>query len=304
MDRIDHYRIFVRVIESRSFTRAADLLQMPRSTVSTAIADLEARLGVRLLNRTTRIVTPTEAGTDFHERCLAFLAESEEIEGMFRSAARRIEGRIRVDLPGRIGRLIVAPALPAFLARWPDLRIELGMTDRTVDLVGEQVDMALRVGVLPVSGLRARRMGDLRQINVASPAYLARHGTPASPADLEGHWQVAYASPSTGRIAEWEWQEGDRPHRLALPWRVSANSAEGYIACALAGMGMIQIPAYDVAHHLASGDLVEVMPGHRAEPLPMTLLFPGQPRSMHRMTVFADWLQGLLAGQIGFSGQS
>ncbi|WP_151719816.1 LysR family transcriptional regulator [Gemmobacter serpentinus] len=298
MDRIEHYRIFVRVIESRSFTRAADLLQMPRSTVSTAIADLEARLGVRLLNRTTRMVTPTDEGTDFHERCLAFLAESEEIEGMFRTASRRIEGRIRVDLPGRIGRLIVTPALPAFLARWPGLRIELGMTDRAVDLIGERVDMALRVGPLPASGLRARRFGDLRQINVASPAYLAQYGIPLVPADLEHHWQVAYASPSTGRIADWEWQDGDRPQSFSVPWRVSANSAEGYIACALAGMGMIQIPAYDVAHHITSGDLVEVMPGHRAESLPMTLLFPGQPRSIRRLTVFADWLQSVLAAYI------
>ena len=299
MDRIDHYRIFVRVIESRSFTRAADLLQMPRSTVSTAIADLEARLGVRLLNRTTRMVTPTDEGSEFHERCLVFLAESEEIEGMFRSASGQIEGRIRVDLPGRIGRLIVAPALPEFLSRWPGMRVELGMTDRAVDLVGERVDMALRVGPLPSSGLRARRIGNLRQINVASPAYLAQHGTPLTPADLERHWQVAYASPSTGRIADWEWQAGDRANGFPVPWRVSVNSAEGYIACALAGMGMIQIPAYDVAHHIAAGDLVEVMPGHRAESLPMTLLFPGQPRGMRRMTMFADWLQSVLTGYIG-----
>lgn len=299
MDRIQHYRIFVSVMDSRSFTKAADLLQMPRSSVSTAIADLEARLGVRLLTRTTRMVTPTDEGAEFYERCLIFLADSEEIEGLFRGASRRIEGRIRVDMPGRIGRLIVAPALPQFLALWPGLQVELGMTDRAVDLVGERVDMALRVGPLPSSGLVSRRLGELRQINVASPDYLARHGTPRTPADLEGHVQVAYASPSTGRIADWEWQEGGGAHRHPLPWRVSANSAEGYIACALAGMGMIQIPAYDVAHHLAAGELVEVMPAHRAESLPMTLLSPAQPRSMRRLTVFADWLQVVLARDMG-----
>lgn len=298
MDRIDLYRVFVRVIETRSFTRAADQLQMPRSTVSTAISDLEARLGARLLTRTTRMVTPTDEGVDFHERCQTFLAESEEMETMFRTAARRIEGRIRADLPGRIGRLIVAPALPELLARWPGLRVELGMTDRSVDLIGERVDVALRVGSLPESRLRARPIGELSQINVASRTYLAQHGTPQTPADLQGHWQVAYASPSTGRIADWEWQESGRTSGCAMPWRVSANSAEGYIACARAGMGMIQIPAYDVADLLNSGELVEVMPGFRPRPLQMTLLFPGSTRSSSRLKIFADWMQGVLTARL------
>ena len=127
MDQLNLYRIFIRVVETRSFTRAADTLQMPRSSVSTAIADLEARMGARLLNRTTRMVAPTDEGEEFYERCTGFLAEGEEMESMFRTASRRIEGRIRVDLPGRIGRLIVAPALPDFLALGPGIRVELGM---------------------------------------------------------------------------------------------------------------------------------------------------------------------------------
>ena len=294
MDRIDLYRIFLRVVETRSFTRAADTLQMPRSSVSTAIAELEARLGVRLLHRTTRMVAATDEGAEFYDRCLGFLAESEEIETMFRAAARRIEGRIRIDVPGRIGRLILAPALPGFLSLWPGIRVELGMTDRAVDLVGERVDIALRVGPLPDSGLRARRLGGIAQINVASPAYLAQHGTPLVPRDLDRHWQVAYVSPSTGRVADWEWLDGGRVQTRPVPWRTGANSAEGYIACALAGMGLIQIPAYDVAHHIAAGELVEVMPGHRGASLPMHLLFPGAPRSPRRLTAFADWLEELL----------
>ncbi len=293
MDRIYLYRIFTRVIETRSFTRAADTLQMPRSSVSTAIADLEARLGARLLNRTTRVVAPTDEGMEFHERCLAFLAEAEEMEGMFRASSRRIEGRIRVDMPGRIGRLIVAPALPGFLARWPGIRVELGMTDRAVDLVGERVDLALRVGPLADSGLHARRIGEIALVNVASPGYLAEYGTPLAPDDLDRHWQVAYASPSTGRVTDWEWQEGGRTRTRPVPWRVSANSAEGYIACALAGMGLIQFPAFDMTCHLAAGELVEVMPAHRPEPMPMHLLFPAAPRP-RRLTAFADWLEELL----------
>lgn len=294
MDRIDLCRIFTRVIETRSFTKAADTLQMPRSSVSTAISELEARLGARLLNRTTRSVAPTDEGEEFYDRCLTFLAEAEEMEVMFRAASRRIEGRIRVDVPGRIGRLIIAPALPGFLAHWPGIRVELGMTDRPVDLVEERVDLALRVGSLQDSGLRARRLGEIAQINVASPAYLAEHGTPATPADLDRHWQVAYASPLTGRVMDWEWRHGGRTHSRPVPWRVSANSAEGYIACALAGMGLIQIPAYDVAHHIATGELVAIMPDHPAEPMPMHILFPGGPRSARRLTAFADWLENTL----------
>ncbi|MTH35066.1 LysR family transcriptional regulator [Paracoccus limosus] len=298
MDQLDLYRIFIRVVEARSFTRAADTLQMPRSSVSTAIADLEARLGARLLNRTTRVVVPTDEGEEFYERCSGYLAEGEEMETMFRNAGHGIEGRIRVDLPGRIGRLIVAPALPDFLALWPGIRVELGMTDRAVDLLGERVDLALRIGPLPDSGLKARRIGEIAQINVASPAYLLQHGIPLSPADLGAHWQVAYASPSTGRVADWEWHESARTRTCPVPWRVSANSAEGYIACALAGMGLIQIPAYDVADHLARGDLVEVLPDHRAEPMPMHLLFPGNPRTLRRLTAFADWMEGVLRKNI------
>ncbi len=299
MDRIELYRVFTRVIETRSFTRAADTLQMPRSSVSTAIAELEARLGARLLNRTTRVVAPTDEGEEFYERCLGFLAEGEEMEAMFRSAARRIEGRIRVDVPGRMGRLVLAPALPEFLSLWPGIRVELGTTDRAVDLVGERVDIALRVGPLPDSGLRARRVGEIAQINVASPAYLTQYGTPLSPADLDRHWQVAFASPSTGRLVDWEWLEGGRVLTRPVPWRVSANSAEGYIACALAGMGLIQIPAYDVARHLDVGELVEVMSGHRAEPMPMHLLFPGSTRALRRLTAFADWMEEVLRQNLG-----
>lgn len=298
MDQLNLYRIFIRVVETRSFTRAADTLQLPRSSVSTAIANLEARLGARLLNRTTRMVAPTDEGAEFYERCLGYVAEGEEMETMFRTASRQIEGRIRVDLPGRIGRRIVAPALPDFLARWPGLRVELGMTDRAVDLVGERVDLALRIGLLPDSGLKARRIGEISQINVASPAYLARHGLPLSPADLEHHLQVAFASPSTGRVVDWAWLEDGRLHSHPVPWRVSANSAEGYIACALAGMGLIQIPAYDVVNHLANGDLVEVLPEYRPEPMPMHLLFAAPPRALRRLTAFADWMEDVLKQSI------
>ena len=156
----------------------------------------------------------------------------------------------------------------------------------------------LRVGPLQDSGLIARPVGDLPLINAASPAYLARHGLPCAPRDLAAHLAVNYASPASGRIEDWEWIEDGALHTMPVRGRVTVNSAEAYIACCLAGLGLIQIPAYDVRRHLDEGRLVEVMPGHRAAPMPMTLLYPHRRHLSRRLQVFLDWLQALLAEQV------
>lgn len=298
MDRIDLFRIFARVVEAASFTRAADSLGLPRSSVSAAVAELEGRVGARLLHRTTRKVAPTQDGTAFYERCLRVIADVEETERLFRQDGARPTGKLRIDVPGRIGRLIVAPALPAFLDEHPGIDLILGVTDRAVDLVEESVDCVLRVGPLSDSGLIARALGTLPLVNVASPGYVARHGLPTSPDDLACHWAVNYASPSSGRVEAWEWMEDHSLRTLPMRSRVTVNSAEAYIACCLAGLGLIQIPAYDVRQHLEAGELVEVMPDHRAEPLPMTLLYPHRQHLSRRVQVFADWLERLLRQQI------
>ncbi|MGO4624746.1 LysR family transcriptional regulator [Ensifer sp. 2YAB10] len=298
MDRIELFRIFTRVVESASFTRAADTLGLPRSSVSAAVQTLETRLGTRLLHRTTRKVAPTQDGAAFYERCLRLISDMDEAENLFRRDTSGPSGRLRVDLPSRIGRLIVAPALPEFLDRYPGIDIDLGMTDRAVHLIEESVDCALRVGPLADSGLIARPFGTLRLINVASPDYLERHGTPKTPADLAEHFAVNYASPSSGRVEDWEWIEGGAVRTVAVAGRVSVNSAEGSIACCLAGLGLIQIPAYDVIDHLKEGRLVEVMPDHNAAPMPMALLYPHRQHLSRRLKVFADWLEALMRGVI------
>ncbi|PZQ83523.1 MAG: LysR family transcriptional regulator, partial [Ancylobacter novellus] len=294
MDRIDLFRIFSRVVECASFTRAADTLGVPRSSVSAAVQELEGRVGARLLHRTTRKVSPTQDGAAFYERCQRVIADVEDTENLFRQTAAQPSGRLRIDVPGRIGRLIIAPALPEFLDRYPQIDIDLGVTDRAVNLVEDSIDCVLRVGPLNDSGLIARPIGKLLLINVASPAYLTRHGTPSSPEDLGDHWAVNYASPTSGRVEDWEWLEQAKLHSVPLRGRVTVNSAEAYIACCLAGLGMIQIPAYDVKQHLAAGELVEVMPGHRAELMPMTLLYPHRQHLSRRLQVFTDWLETLL----------
>lgn len=294
MDRIDLFRIFTRVVECSSFTRAADTLGLPRSSVSAAVIELEGRVGARLLHRSTRKVSPTQDGAAFYDRCLRVIADVEETESLFRQSDAKPSGKLRTDVPGRIGRLIVAPALPSFLDQFPDIEVDLGVTDRAVNLVEDSIDCVLRVGPLVDSGLIARPIGKLPLINVASPDYLSKHGTPQTPVDLDCHWAVNYASPSTGRTEPWEWLEDGMLRSLPMRGRVTVNSAEAYIACCVAGLGLIQNPAYDLRAHLEAGELVEVMPDYRAEPLQMTLLYPHRRHLSRRVQVFADWLQALL----------
>jgi DNA-binding transcriptional LysR family regulator len=294
LDRIDLFRVFARVVECSSFTRAANGLGVPRSSVSAAIQELEGRIGVRLLHRTTRRVSPTQDGLVLYERCLRVIAEVEDAENLFRHERTGPAGRLRIDVPGRIGRLVIAPALPDFLARYPGIDIDLGVTDRAVNLVEDSLDCVLRVGPLADSGLIARSLGTLPLINVSSPDYLRRHGRPQTPGDLGAHWAVNYASPSSGRIEDWEWVENGNRQTLPMRARVTVNGAEAYIACCLAGLGLIQIPAYDVRHHLERGELVELMPAYRAEPMPMTLLYPHRRHLSRRLQVFVDWLEALL----------
>ena len=299
MDRIDLFRTFARVVECSSFTRAADTLGLPRSSVSAAVQELESRVGARLLHRTTRKVSPTQDGFAFYERCQRVISDVEDMEGLFRRPGASPSGRLRINVPGRVGRLIVAPALPQFLDAFPDMEVELGVTDRTVDLIEDGVDCALRVGSLTDSGLIAKPIGSLLLINVASAGYIARYGTPLRPGDLSGHWAVNYASPASGRVEDWEWVDGGTVHRMSMRGRVTVNDAEAYIACCLAGLGLIQIPAYDVEAHLEAGELVEIMPGHRAQPMPLNLLYPHRRHLSRRLQVFADWLEALLKRKVG-----
>lgn len=294
MDRIDLLRIFIRVAESGSFTHAADTLQMPRSTVSTAVQELENRLGTRLLARTTRSVRLTDDGRMFQQTALRLLGDFEDAENRFRLHSSQTRGHVKVNLPSRIGRLIVAPALPEFLDRYPGLDVELGMTDRSINLAEDGTDCVLRVGPLQDSSLIGRKLGLLPVFNVASPSYLAQHGTPQNPADLSVHQAVLYASSTTGRIEDWEWEHDGREDSRPVRGRVTVNSAEGAVACCLAGLGVAQLPAYDVLPHIRRGELVDILPQWRAAPLPMTLLYPHRTHLSRRLEVFTEWLTGLL----------
>lgn len=297
MDRIEQCRIFARVVETGSFTRAAETLGQPRSTVSTAVQALEVRVGARLLVRTTRSVTPTPDGLAFYEHCVRLVADMDEAEDLFRHERGPVQGVLRVSLPARIGRLIVAPALPEFVAAHPGIRLELGVTDRPVNLIEEGLDCVLRVGSLHDSGLVARRMGWMTLLNVASPDYLARYGTPRTPAELvqNGHNAVRYMSPANGRVEAWEWEEDGQLHTLDLPGPVTVNSSEMQIACCLAGLGLIQVPTYDVRALVQGGQLCPVLPRWCAPAMPVALLYPHRRHLSSRLQAFARWLEGLMA---------
>lgn len=298
MDLVDQLRIFGRVAHSGGFTQAAAQMDLPRPTVSLAVQQLESRLGVRLLNRTTRRVSLTQEGELLLERALALVADADELESQFRASGSALSGRLRVDMPSRVARRVVAPALPAFFERFPGIDLVLGSSDMLIDLVQEGVDCALRVGGLHPSSLVARPMGQLRVVHCASPAYLARHGTPRSPADLPAHLAVNYIAPTLGKAAPWEWMEDGKLHATHMNSRVSVNNAECYIACCLADQGLIQIPVFDVSEHLAKGELIEVLQPWPAPDMPVHLVYPHRRHLTARVQAFGNWLAEIMAAQL------
>ena len=295
MDRFDAMRIFTRIVELRSFTQAAHDLGYPKATVTHAIKQLEARLRVRLLQRTTRQVTPTPDGEAYYQRCARLLADLEETEAVFSAAAQQPAGKLRIDLHATLAMHFVLPVLDRFCARYPLIELEIGMGDRLVDLVREGVDCVLRVGELGDSSMVARRVALLEQMTCASPAYLAAHGTPQNLAQLAGHRAVNFFSARTGKVWPFDFKVDGQRHSVALPGTVSVNNADAYHACCRAGMGLIQAPRYHLERALAAGELVEVLAHLRPDPLPVSVLYPHHRQLSPRVRVFADWVAGLFA---------
>jgi DNA-binding transcriptional LysR family regulator len=294
MDRLRTLTIFARVAEMESFTAAARSLGLPKATASSAVRQLEARLSTRLLHRTTRRVRLTQDGAALYERCKDLLADADELDSMFQRSGEALAGRIRVDLSTRLARFTVIPALPTFLAEHPSLELELGSTDRAVDLVREGYDCVVRAGALVESGLVARRVGEVELVNCASPAYLRRHGRPKVLGDLERHRMVHYVSTLGAKPDGWEYQEDGAWKERPMRGQVTVNNAEAYVAAAVAGLGLIQTPRSSLDEELRSGRLVEVLPSLRARPMPVSILYPHRRQLSRRVRVFMDWLEALL----------
>lgn len=293
MDRLDAMRLFTRIVERRSFSLAAQDFGLPRSSVSEMVKQLEARLGVRLLSRTTRQVGPTLDGEAYYRRCLAILADIEEAEGAFTGAKPR--GLLRVDVHGTLARHFLLPGLPKFLADHPDLRLHIGEGDRLVDPIREGVDCVLRVGKPNDSTMIGRKIADLPQATLASPGYLAKFGTPADLASLDGHRMIGFVSSATGAVLPMDFKMGEETKLVTLPVTVSVTASETMVAAARLGLGLIQVPVYSRAADLASGALVEILADHPPETLPVYVMYPHSRQLSPRVRVFIDWLAGEFA---------
>ncbi|MCF6762820.1 LysR family transcriptional regulator [Pseudomonas fragi] len=293
MDRFNAMLVFTRIVELGGFAKAADSLQMPRASVTVLIKQLEAHLGVQLLHRTTRQVSPTLDGVAYYQRCVLLLADLEEAEGLFRSSQPK--GTLRVEMPAAVGRLVVLPALPEFTDRYPQIELEVGLNDRPVDLIREGVDCVIRGGLTMDDSLVARPLVQMDQVTCASPAYLLAHGVPQSLDDLSGHQVVEYFSSASGKRYGLEFQVGDQVRLPDLPKRLAVNSAEGYLAACVAGYGLVQTPHYHVAQLLREGRLQEVLSDCLPPRLALTALYPQHRQLSPRVRVFVDWLVELCA---------
>ncbi|OOV99422.1 LysR family transcriptional regulator [Pseudomonas sp. MF4836] len=293
MDQVKAMKVFVRIYERSSFTLAAADLNLPRATLTHTLNQFEAWLGTRLLERSTRRVRPTLDGEAYYRRCVQLLAELEEAELAFREVAPK--GLLRVDLHGTLAKYFVIPALPQFMARYPQIQLSLSESDRFVDLIAEGVDCVLRAGTLGDSALIGRRVANLRQVTCASPDYLRRFGEPERLADLSHHRAVNYVSRTTAKLFPFEFMVAGQRQEVAIDGALSVFGAEVYKASAVAGLGIIQCPHYGVAQQMAQGLLQEILVETPPPPMPVSVLYPHNRHMSPRVRVFVDWLAQVFA---------
>jgi DNA-binding transcriptional LysR family regulator len=295
MDRLEAMRAFTRVVERRSFTLAAHDLGLPRSTVTDAVKQLEARLGVRLLQRTTRHVSPTLDGEAYHRRCLTLLADLDEAEGAFAGAKPR--GLLRLEVQGTIARHFMLPSLPAFFTAYPEIEISMSESDRWIDIVREGVDCVLRFGELADSDMVARRMVMLDRLTCAAPDYLARFGTPSAPQALDGHRMIGRRSLTTGNLRPLQFLIDGGVQSVSLPATMSVTGPESYLASARLGLGLVQVPRFHAERDLAEGTLIQIIADCPPPPVPVSLLYPSNRQLSLRVRVFLDWMARAFAAR-------
>ena len=299
MDRFDTLVLFARIVETGSFSRAAESLNMPRPTATNAIKELETRLGVRLLERTTRQVRTTPDGLAYYERGVHVLTELDDAEASLRHVAANPRGTLRVDMNGTHAMKIVLPNIDRFRAKYPNVDLVVSSGDRLVDLVREGVDCVIRAGQLRDSNLIARPLAMMPQVVCASPGYLAAHGTPRHPDELAGHHVVKFFASSGGIDYPLTLVVDGHAKDYTLPGWMSVNDAENYVLCAVRGCGIVQVPRWHVEDDLRAGRLVELLPAWESPGMPLSALYPYRRQLSPRVRIFVDWLVELYGERFG-----
>lgn len=297
MDKFAAMQAFVRVVEAGTFTKAADSLNLPKPTVTRLIQMLETHLQTKLLNRTTRRVTVTADGAAAYDRALRLLSEMDELESSMSRAKANPRGRLRIDVGAAVAHLLLIPALPDFHARYPDIQIDLGVSDRPVDLIGENVDCVLRAGEITDQSLVARRIGEFHTILCATPDYVKRRGIPRHPNDLEGdaHRVVSYFSHRTGQPYPLTFTKAGERLELSPRYVLSVNDSTANIAAGLAGLGIVRTTTFQARTHIDNGTLVPILLDWCADSIPLYVVYPPNRHLSTKLRVFVDWVAELFA---------
>ena len=290
MDRLLAMQVFTTVVDANGFSAAARRMKLSNATVSTLVSNLEAHLGVRLLNRTTRRMHLTDDGAAYYERCRRILAQVEETETALARTRERPHGRLRVDLPTAFGRLYFIPALPGFLDQYPDLQITVSMTDRRGDLIESGVDAAVRAGVLDDSTLVARRVYEAHYVACASPDFLQRYGMPRSPADLAKFRCLAFYNLNTEQVSPWRFERDGANHVHEPDGRIAINNADALVEAARYGEGIIYLLDISVSRALEAGQLTALLPDWTTPTVPMSVVYPQTSHLSAKVRAFADFV--------------
>ena len=295
MDRLQAMQVFTRIVELGGFGKAADDLGLPRASVTLAIQQLEAHLGVQLLQRTTRQVRPTLDGDAYYHRCQLLLDDLDDLESSLSAQRGKPRGTLRVDMPAAFGCTWIVPRLADFYRRYPDLQLDIGLHDRQVHLQREGVDCAIRAGVISDLSLVARPLVRIPQLTCASADYLATWGTPTRLEDLADHRAINFPS-SSGRFFPFELEVAGQVREIPMPAVLTVNSADAYVAACEAGFGLIQAPRYHLCKQLAEGSLVQVLAQYPVPDWPIAAVYPPHRQLSPRVRVFIDWVMEQLHG--------
>ncbi len=296
MDQLAALRAYVRIVETGSFTQAAATLGVPKPTVSKLVQQLEAHLRTKLLSRTTRRLAVTADGAAYYERAVRLLSDLEELDASVTVSQARPKGKLRIDVSSSLAQGVVMPRLAQFFAKYPDIQLDIGASDRPADMLAENVDCVIRAGAIADLSLIARRIADMPMTTCASPAYLGEHGIPEHPRDLErGHLIVGYLKRRLAEPRPLVFVRGAETLEIVARYRTATDEAQTYLAAALAGHGIVQVPSFMVRDHLARGGMRSVLPDWTVPSIPLHVVYPPNRHLSTRLRVFVDWIAQLFA---------